>query len=334
MKVLFSTSLPFFLAHGGIQTLAEALMRELAGLGVEVEPVRWWDERQTGDIIHYIGRPNITELRFAKQKNFKVVMTENIGQTASRGRLALFLRRAVIRLDQAFGNELSSRSNLEAYRELDAMIYIVQHEWEVAKYLYGATPNRGHIIPHGLEADALAALAAPQAEENYLVSMSTIRPLKNTVLLAQAARVAKVPVLFLGKPYTSDDEYFVKFIELVDDEFVRYGGFVAGEEKHRLLRGARGFALLSEYESGCIAVYEAAAAGLPLLLSDLAWASKVYKQARGAQFVKLRSVEQVADKLKQFYSTAHRRRGTTFPLLTWGQVAEKYLEVYKRILSK
>ena len=57
MKVLFSNSLPFFLAHGGTQTLLESLMRELANLGVEVEPERWWDESQTGDILHYMNRP-------------------------------------------------------------------------------------------------------------------------------------------------------------------------------------------------------------------------------------------------------------------------------------
>jgi len=59
MKILFSHSQPFFLAHGGAQTLLEALMRELAGLGVDVEPERWWDENQTGDIIHYMNRPRL-----------------------------------------------------------------------------------------------------------------------------------------------------------------------------------------------------------------------------------------------------------------------------------
>src|SRR5207253_8514081 len=45
---------PFFLAHGGTQTLIESLMSEIARLGVEVEPARWWDDRQRGDILHFI----------------------------------------------------------------------------------------------------------------------------------------------------------------------------------------------------------------------------------------------------------------------------------------
>lgn len=65
MKVLFSNSLPFFLAHGGSQTLIESLMKALAGLGVEVEPERWWDENQTGDILHYMNRPPLFNVRAA-----------------------------------------------------------------------------------------------------------------------------------------------------------------------------------------------------------------------------------------------------------------------------
>ena len=84
MKVLFFYSPPFFLAHGGMQTLTEALMRELAALGVDIEPERWWDENQKGDIIHYMGRPLATVVRLARQKGFKVVMTENLDLTASR----------------------------------------------------------------------------------------------------------------------------------------------------------------------------------------------------------------------------------------------------------
>src|SRR5664279_2263389 len=76
MKVLFSFPLPFFLAHGGSQTLIEALMRELAQLGVDVEPVRWWDENQCGDILHYIGRPTMLSVRLGHKKGFKIVMTD------------------------------------------------------------------------------------------------------------------------------------------------------------------------------------------------------------------------------------------------------------------
>jgi len=333
MKVLFSNSLPFFLAHGGTQTLLESLMRELAILGVQVEPERWWDENQKGDILHYMNRPPLLNVRAAHVKGFRVVMTENLDQTASRTRSQLFGQRCLTRLARTLlPAGLTTRLGWDVYQELDAMVYVVKHEWEVARYLFGATPGRGHIIPHGLEEKALADLALPQKEEDYLVSAATIHPRKNTVLLAQAALLAGAPVVFLGKPYSPDDAYFQEFQRLVDGHIVRYEGFVSAEEKHRYLRGARGFALLSQFESGSISVYEAAGAGLPLLLSDLPWANKVYDQARNTNFVPLVSAARIAPLLKAFYQNAHRLPGTTFPLLSWRQVAERYLEIYQQLL--
>ena len=335
MKVLFSCSLPFFLAHGGQQTLMEALMRELAGLGVEVEPERWWDQNQTGDIIHYVSRAPIDNVLLAKKKGFKIVMTEFLDQTASRSRPQLFAQRLLINLARAaLPHGFTARLSWDSYQNVDALGYAVQHEWETAQYLFRAKAGLGHIIPHGMEMEAQQQLARPQAEEDYLISAATIHPRKNSLLLAQAALQAATPIVFLGKPYAENDPYFLEFKKCVDGRVVRYPGFVSTEEKFRYLRGARGFALLSQFESGCISVYEAAAAGLPFLLSDLPWASKVYGDVPAARFVRLGTPAAIAPALKAFYLNAHRQPGPTFPLLTWRQVAEKYLAVYQSVLSR
>jgi len=333
MKVVFSNSMPFFLAHGGMQTLTEALMRELAALGVEVEPERWWDDTQRGDVLHYIGRPFIANVRAAKGKGWRVALTENIGQTASRSRAQLLAQRGLTEFARrCLPGGFTNRLSWDVYQELDAMIYIVEHEWETAKFLFRANPSRGHIVPHGLEPEEIAGLAQAQSEEDYLVSMGTIYPVKNTVLLAQAARRACVPVVFLGKPYSPDDPYFREFQSLVDNKYVRYPGFASGAEKWRWLRGARGFVLLSQFESGCIAAYEAAAAGLPLLLSDLAWANKVYNNIPAVRFAPLGSAGSVAASLQGFYEGAHRAAKPTFPIRSWREVAQAYLKIYEQIL--
>jgi len=310
-------------------------MGELVPLGVEVEPARWWDETQKGDILHYMNRPPIQNVRLAKQKGYKVVMTETCDQTASRSRGKLFAQRWVTKLTRAVvPHGLTVRLAWDVYQELDAMVYLVPHEWETVQYLFGADPQRGHVIPHGLEVEVIAELGRPQPEEDYLISTATIHPRKNTVLLARAARLAKIPILFLGRPYAPDDPYFLEFKSCVDDHIVRYPGFVSVPEKYRYLRGARGFVLLSQYESGSVAVYEAAAAGLPLLLSNLPWATRAYREARDAKYVSARSAESLAGALATFYDQAHRKPGTTFPILSGRQVAAKYLEIYQTVLGR
>jgi len=307
-------------------------MRELQNLGVKVEPARWWDENQTGDILHFIGRPPTLNVRLAHQKGFKVVMTDLLDQTASRTDSRLFVQWTFNRTLGRVLSKFTGQFNWEAYRETDAMIFAVPHEWEVAQYLFGATPSRGHVIPHGQEEEALRELARPQLEEDYLISVATIDRRKNSLLLAEAARAAQLPVLFLGKPYSENNPYFLRFRELVDDKYVRYPGFVSTQEKYGYLRGARGFVLLSQFESGCIAVFEAAAAGLPLLLSDLPWAKRSYPDARDISFLRPDRPAEVSRALTEFHERAHRRAGTTFPLLNWNQVAQSYLAVYEEVM--
>lgn len=334
MKILFSHDIPFHLAHGGSQTHIESLMRELAALGEEVEPERWWDEKQTGDIIHYIGRrAPLVNVHLAHQKGFKVVMTEFMDMTASRPRHQLWLQRCLIRLGTRHLPAFTTRLSWESFRTVDALIFCSPIEPGVAQYLFEADPARCHYISHGLEADVLEALAQPEPEEDYLVSVATIAPRKRTVLLAEAAKIAGVPVLFLGKPYSESDPYYQQFRALVDQRFVRYAGFVSEVEKQRLLRRARGFALLSEFETGCIAVYEASAAGLPLFLSRLPWATGGYPAARQITFCPLDKPAAVAARLKQFYDSAHRFSGHNFPVPTWRQVAEQTRQVYRHVLN-
>lgn len=334
MKALFSYPTPFFLAHGGAQTLTEGIMSGLAQVGVEVEPERWWDDRQKGDILHYVARCQTINVQLAHAKGMKVVMTDLLDQVASRPRSKLFTQRLMIRMAKRFlPGGMLMKLNWDIYKELDAMVFCAGHEWDVAQYLFDATPGRGYFIGHGVDNDALEELARPEKEGDYLVSVATIAPRKNSVLLAQCAHKAKTPILFLGKPYTTADPYFQEFMKLVDNKTVRYAGFVDEREKRRLLRAAKGFVLLSHFESGCIAVYEAGAAGLPLLLSDLPWARHGYPEATALRFVNFNSAEAIIPALKSFYAESHRHDAPTFLVQTWKDVGRQYLAIYEKILA-
>lgn len=333
MKVIFSHCRPFFLAHGGSQTLIEELMGGLRNLGVDVEPERWWDENQTGDILHFVARPNLSNVVLARQKGFKIVITELLDAVAARSWPKLCVQRAIISAVRQFAPGMMERVAWDVYQNSDAVICAVRHELKVAEFLFSSPPDRGHVIPWGMPAAAITALAQPQREEDYLISVATIAERKNSILLARAAFQAEVPIVFAGKPYSESDPYFQEFKSLVDGKFVRYAGFVSEAEKQRLLRGARGFALVSQFESGCIAVYEAAAAGLPLFLTDAQWARSGYPGADPICFVNPKKAGGLAAALKDFYATAHRLPRHTFPILNWDEIAKQYVAIYERILT-
>ena len=155
---------------------------------------------QAGNIIHYIGRPATLNMRLAQKKGFKVVVTDLLDQTASRSSLRLFAQRT---FNQTFGRLL-----LKVHRSAwlgsfsrsgrDRLRGSARAGGGKVPCL-GLDPQRGHVIPHGLEETTLRELAQPQPEEDYVVSVATIDPRKNSVLLAEAALLAKTPILVSRK---------------------------------------------------------------------------------------------------------------------------------------
>src|SRR5437867_3623653 len=98
MKILFDHPMPFLLVHGGLQTQIEQTKAGLESLGITVEYLRWWDERQTGDVIHYFGRPLRSYVSAAHQKGKKVVVSDLLTGLGARPAAARFLQRLLMRI--------------------------------------------------------------------------------------------------------------------------------------------------------------------------------------------------------------------------------------------
>ncbi|OVE74984.1 hypothetical protein BVX97_05980 [bacterium E08(2017)] len=333
MKVIFSHIIPFSLGDGGVRTLVTSIQNELLAIGINVENEKWWDTEQKGDILHFFGRPQSSHILFAKRAGYKTVMTEFLDMTSNRSPSTLFFQKSAIKLARSLMSGMTDRMGWDTYQNADALIYTTSNELNTAAYLFGADTKRGHIVPHGLQDEAINNLTQPAEEKEHLVSIATITERKQTLLLAKAARLAQVPIVFLGKPYSEDDLYFKEFKECIDNQYVKYPGFVSEKEKADMLRTARGFALMSKYESGCIAVYEAAAAGLPMLLPNKPWVMKDYAAINNVSVTGTNSVQEIASSLKKFYSNAHRSETMTFPVQSWRNVAEKYADIYKEIME-
>jgi glycosyltransferase involved in cell wall biosynthesis len=331
MKVLLFDDTPAYLCHGGKQVHAEQLRASLQRIGVDAEYARWWDPGQTCDVLHMLGcQPSMVHM--AHEAGVKVVLTHIVDHMTNSSSFVrhfhqarnAVLRRALPRVAGLFP--------WSALRSIDALAYMHRADAETAVHLYGVSRARTFVIPHGCSREHLDAFdRSPPRHASYLVSLGSIVPRKNSVALARAARRAHVPIVFAGKPFAETDPYFKEFISLVDGRYVVYRGFVSEHDKTQLLAEASGFVLLSSAESGCIAVYEAAAAHLPMLLPDLPWA-RAYGSHRHLRLVRSRREREVAAQLASFFRDSRRLTTVTFPVLTWDQVADAYRRVYERVL--
>ncbi len=332
MKILLNCHVPFLLAHGGAQIQIEQTKAALEQIGVTVEYLRWWDDTQTGDVLHFFGRMPVELARLTQAKNIKVVMAELLTEQGSRspGRLK---RQRILSgiLKRTLPSSLVTAFNWESYRLADACVALTSHEADMMAYLFDAPRDRLHVVGNGVEEVFLQSRAAVRGP--WLVCTATITERKRVLELAEAAVKAGTPLWIVGKAYSDSDPYAARFLELAQQnpKVLRFEGAISDRARMAgAYREARGFVLLSAMESLSLSALEAAACECPLLLSDLPWARTVFKESV-AYCPVTPDVAQTASALKTFYDAAPGMKPPPKPL-TWTEVARQLEAVYRGVL--
>jgi glycosyltransferase involved in cell wall biosynthesis len=333
MKVLFDHPQPFFLAHGGFQTHIEQTKRGLEQNGLQVEYVRWWDDAQRGDLIHFFSVARSDYLTLARRRRLPVIMTHLFSETCNRPNWKLTLQGAAIQalLKVPLFRATKAQLTWTAYRDCAHLTVGLQAEKEVLQRVYHVEPSMISVVPLGIsEAYLKAAPATRQAD--HVICIGTITAQKRCVELAHLARAAQVPILFVGKPYHPSDPYWTEFQRLVDDKWVKYRSHVETEAQMiSLLQEARGFVLYSRFENWSLSASEAVACGLPILVPNQKWSrerfgAEAYYFAPGGHRKNI-SI------LREFHGKCRKLPPPKVKLLSWSEVGERLRAIYAGILS-
>lgn len=332
MKILFDHPHPFLLAHGGFRTQIEQTRLALHRLGHEVEWLRWWDESQRGDLLHFFGVAPSDYLAQARSKRLPTAMTPLFTATCNRPDWKLRLQGAMVRaiLAAPIGSGIKRQLEWRSFQACDCNVVGLEAERRVLEMVYQISAARIAVVPLGLSEAFLTAGPGPRSEP-HLVCVGTITERKNCVPLAELAHRAEVPILFVGKPYTEADPYWHRFQALIDDRWVKYHPHVGSErEMITLLQQARGAAIMSQYENWCLAAHEAAACGLPLILPDLKWSRERFGPA--AHYFS-NNREKDVEILRSFYAACSNLPAPAVKLYSWDDVGSQLANVYERTLA-
>jgi glycosyltransferase involved in cell wall biosynthesis len=338
MKILFDHPNPFLLAHGGFQVQIEQTRLALEAAGIEVEWLRWWDATQRGDIIHFFGRPYPAYITLAHQRGMKVVISELLTSMGSRSASARFAQKTLIALCRALlPRDFTAKMSWDAYQKVDAATALTDWEKHLMVTMFDAPSDRVHVIPNGVEEVFFQRtpnqeLRTPRSD--YLVSTAAITERKRVVELAEAAVLAGTPLWIIGAPYSDSDPYYLRFLDVVRGSggLLRYEGAIGDRAQMAdIYSSARGFVLLSTMESMSLSALEAAAAGCPLLLSDLPWARSTFgDKAFYCPFPS--SISTSARHLKSFHADAESLTFSFRPR-TWSEVATLLHKTYSELLT-
>jgi glycosyltransferase involved in cell wall biosynthesis len=333
MKILLNASTPFMLAHGGAQIQIEQTKAGLEEIGVTVENLRWWDDRQGGDVLHFFGRMPTGILRLAQAKGMKVVLADLLTEQGSRTQGRLRAQKIMSQvLKRALPGSLVASFNWDSYKLADACVALTSHEAGLMNYLFDAPLEKLRVVPNGVEKVFLES--QPAARGPWLVCTATITERKRIVELAEAAVAAQTPLWIVGKAYTDADPYAKRYFDLAarHPKILRYEGAIADRRRMAAAyREARGFVLLSTMESLSLSALEAAACKCPLLLSELPWARTVFKDS--VSYCAITDTAQTAAVLRRFYDAAPTRLPPPPTPLTWVEVAQQLKKIYEGLLK-
>ncbi len=333
MKILFDHFHPFLLTHGGAQIQIEQTQRALEQCGVAVEPLRWWDDRQECDVIHYFGRPSPLYIKKAQEKHKRVVISELLGGLGARSNAQRAVQRMIIRVvRKVLPGDFTTRMGWESYELADASIALTPWEAHLMQETFSAPRERVHVVGNGVEPAFFNAAPAPRGD--WLICTATINAQKRLLEVAEAAIAAQTPIWFVGKPYAEHDPYTQRFMETArkNPRFIRYEGPIDSREKMaQAYREARGFVLLSMWESLSLSALEAAACECPLLLGDLPWAHSVFGEAVSYCRVDA-NTQQTAQALRRFYDQAPRLNPPPKPA-SWPDIAQQLISIYRAVLK-
>jgi glycosyltransferase involved in cell wall biosynthesis len=332
MKVLLNHHIPFALSHGGMQVQIEQTQTALQEAGVTVEPLRWWDDTQTGDVLHHFTRIPRNLLTLAQRKGMKVVMTDLLTEQGSRSRLFLGLQKFITRgTPLLLPKVMTAYFGWDSYLLADACVALTPWEAYLIRYIFGPPAKKVHIIPNGVEEVFLEG--SPVQRGKWLVCTATITERKEVLKLAVAALGARVPVWIIGKPYSESDPYFQQFLALAkgNPETIRYEGAISDRNRlAQIYREARAFVLLSKWESLSLSALEAAACKCPLLLSELPWAKSHFGTT--ASYCPVNgSIARTSVCLRSFYDSAPVLAPPPKPA-SWAEIGARLKELYEQLL--
>lgn len=156
-----------------------------------------------------------------------------------------------------------------AVRCASALHCTTNEEWSDLRAAFGV--SRGHVIPLGVD---LPPITGPDlSDAPYVLALSRLHPKKNFESLLDAfARLHRLHARWrLVIAGAGDDDYRRRLEDRARDlalhTAVQFTGWVDGAQKRELLARASLFALPSRHENFGIAVLEAMAAGVPVVIS-------------------------------------------------------------------
>lgn len=301
-----------------------------------------WQHVEQYDLLHVhaiFSYPSTAAMTIARQKNIPYIVRP-LGQLCEWSLQQSATKKTVYLT-------LIEHTNLNQAKALHLTSY--QEEKEVSQL---SLKTSNFILPHGLSLPNLIPDARQQlrqllkvsVDEPVILFMSRLHPKKGLDSLIPAlGKLVEQRFTFVlaggGSPSYEAEIDTLLATSGIQNRTYR-SGFVSGDLKDLLLQGADIFALTSYSENFGVAVLEALAAGLPVVVTPGVALAAVVKQHQVGYVPEL-DVEAIASAIKDSLNhpqiaqeRGNRARKLILENYTWENIATQLIDIYTALINK
>ncbi len=206
------------------------------------------------------------------------------------------------------------------------------------------TKTKIYVVPAGLEHNEIEEIQSHTLLNEYpdIFFVNNLQKLKGVDLLLKAVpRVLKsIPSLNVyiagSGPQESKFKSLVKKLNLESN--VKFLGFISEEEKYQYYKACKLVVVPSRWDCQPFALFDAAASGKPVIASDMSNPGIIEDGKTGLIF-KSEDIKDLADKIVTLLKNGKLREEMgraakeKVKQYDWSKVAERYVEIYKEVIS-
>tara|TARA_B100000963_G_scaffold113592_1_gene98887 strand:- start:3921 stop:4898 length:978 start_codon:yes stop_codon:yes gene_type:complete len=324
MEIVLATYPWAYFTPGGGEIQIEMLCKYLKKKGIMIHKFDSWQPQKETKIYHFFScmGGSIDFCNYLKSIDKKLIISASLWITQD----TLYK----YDIDQIKSQLLIA----------DRIIVNSEKEEDVLSNVLDIKKSKFRVVHNGFEPDLLnyrdinfkKSYKIPQDWDEYVLCLANIEPRKNQKILIEACNLSKKKLILVG--HIRDKDYF-RSLELEYNNSVIYYGPVKNHsyEYFSILLNAKCFALASTLETPGLAALEAAALGIPIIITSEGCAKEYFGNIDTYYDGKKGNIKELSDLINKVFinQTSGFVKLNQIKKFSWDKCIDNQIHIYEEL---